>query len=196
VSRTCPSTEICLDGCRWSPRDRARPCVGAVVFIADSAHADEVADEAERPAGDPRYRHLARRDGAVRRSRRLVLGQLDRAPVLPLLRRPVWLRHRFALARVRARHRLQDPLDERCGLPHRVVHDHARAHGLALEPYPASHRYANRRPRPGDRGDASAAARQDHRQLLRPGRRAGRLLSHVPARRRQVDKRGRPSSRR
>ena len=46
-------------------------------------------------------------------------------------------------------------------------------------------------------GDAAAPAGQDHRQLLRPGRRAGRLLSHVsctPAARSRPTRR--PSSRR
>src|SRR5690606_30266747 len=65
--------------------------------------------------------------------------------------------------------RVSHPLDERRRVPPGVVHDHARADGLALEPHPPPHRHPDRRARPGDRGDAAAAAGEDPRQLLRPG---------------------------
>ena len=38
----------------------------------------------------------------------------------------------------------------------RQLHDHARAGGHALEPRATSHRHADRRARPGDRGEAAA----------------------------------------
>ena len=63
---------------------------------------------------------------------------------------------RLPLARVRPRHRVQDRLDEQRPLRDRVVHGHARVHGLALEPHPPPQRHDHRRPRPRDRRAASA----------------------------------------
>ena len=52
-------------------------------------------------------------------------------------------------------------------LPGRLVHDPARAGGLALEPYAPSHRYDHRRPRSGDRRAATAEAVGNRPGLLR-----------------------------
>ena len=53
----------------------------------------------------------------------------------------------FALARVRARHGIQDPVDERCSLSARVVSGLSPCNGRAVEPRTASYRYADRGPR-------------------------------------------------
>ena len=92
----------------------------------------------------------------VRRRRRLVLGQLVVRAVLLCLWRAVRLVDGFALARMRPRHRLQDALDERRGLPARLLHDHAQSRHLALEPYAPPHRHDHRRARSRDRRHAAA----------------------------------------
>ena len=66
-----------------------------------------------RRAGDPRHRHLAGCDRDLGGRRRRVLGHLVVRAVLLRLRRPLRLVERFALARMRPRHRVQDALDER-----------------------------------------------------------------------------------
>ena len=47
---------------------------------------------------------------------------------------------------------------DRGPVPARVLHDHARPDGVAVEPHPAPHRHPDPRPGPGDRGDAPGAA--------------------------------------
>ena len=86
----------------------------------------------------------------------LFLGHLVVRAVLLRLRRALRLVERLALARMRARHRLQDALDERRRLPDRQLHADAQSGDLALEPCAPSHRHDHRRPRRRDRGDASA----------------------------------------
>ncbi len=88
----------------------------------------------DRRAGDPRHADLVRGARDHRRARRVLLGQLVGRAVLRGLWRAVRLGLGQPLARMRPRHRLQDPLDERRRLPHRPLHDPARADGLALEP--------------------------------------------------------------
>ena len=74
---------------------------------------------------------------------------------------------RQPLARVRPSHRLQDAMDERRGLSDRLLHDHARADDLALEPYPPPHRYHHRRARSRDHHAASARRRLAAAEHLR-----------------------------
>ena len=125
----------------------------------------------------------------------LVFGGLDHRALAVLvggaaalrLRHALRLDRRLALARVRPRHRLQDPLDERRRLPVRLLHDHARARDLALVAHPPPHRHHHRRPRPGDRRDAAAARSGDILvELLRdhrtPRRRPGASSRHASGR--------------
>ena len=56
-----------------------------------------------------------------------ILGNLGGGSVLPRLRRHLRLGLGQPLARMRPWHRIQDPVDERRGLPDRLLHDHARA---------------------------------------------------------------------
>src|SRR5947207_10335949 len=94
---------------------------------------------------------MARPDPALRRPGHHVLAclaQLVGGPVLPRLRRPVRLDVGLPLARVRARHGVQDPLDRRGAVPARLVHDHAGPDHLAVEPHQAPHRHAGRRAGP------------------------------------------------
>ncbi len=84
---------------------------------------------------------------AGRRPRHLHLGHLGRVPSSSSTASstaPLGL----PLARMRPRHGVQDALDERRGLPDRLLHGPAGADGLALEPQPAPHRHHHRRPRP------------------------------------------------
>ena len=76
--------------------------------------------------------------------------------VLGGLRRALRLGLRQPLARVRAWHGVQDPLDERRRLQHRVVPGDAEPGGLALEPCAAPYRHLHRRARSGDRLHAAA----------------------------------------
>ena len=118
---------------------------------------------------------LARRADPRRRGRRrLVLGHLVVRAVLLRLWRALRLVDRFALARMRPRHRLQDAVDERRGLPDRLLHDHAQSGDLALEPHAPPHRHHHRRPRPRDRRDAPAGPAAGRPRLLRRARRLAR----------------------
>ena len=127
---------------------------------------------------------------AVGRGRHLVLGQLVVRAVLLRLRHALRLLDRFALARMRPRHRLQDAVDERRGLPARLLHDHAQPGDLALEPYAPPHRHHHRRPRPRDRGDAPAGPLAPRAQLLRHPRRLARDERHGAQRLRRHQRRG------
>ena len=126
----------------------------------------------------------------VRRRRRLVLGHLVVRAVLPRLRRALRLVDGFALARMRSRHRLQDALDERRGLPDRLLHDHAQSRHLALEPHAPPHRHDHRRPRSGNRRHAAAGPVARRAQFLRHSRRLARHERHGPQRVRQHQRRG------
>ena len=94
-------------------RGRERAGGGRVVRLPDPAQAAEGADAALRRAGDPRHDHLVRRLRRDRRARLSHLGHLVGRPLLHRLWRALRLLLRFALARMRPRHRLQDALDER-----------------------------------------------------------------------------------
>ena len=147
---------------------RAGPRHGDLVFLPDPAQAPEGADAAQGRAGDPRHDHLVRRLRGDRRARLPRLGHLVGGPLLHRLWRPLRLLLRFALARMRPRHRLQDPLDERRRLPDRLLHGAARAGALALEPYAPPHRHDHRRPRSGDRRAAPARHRRHPDEPLHP----------------------------
>ncbi len=78
-----------------------------MVSHGDSAQADEGADAALRRAGDPRYLiWLAAL--VISGAAALVLGHMVVRAVLLRLRRPLWLFHRFTLARMRPRHGVPD----------------------------------------------------------------------------------------
>ena len=153
---------------RTGDRDRAR--LGRVVSHRRSAQGDEGADAALRRAGDPRHDHLDRAHPRLGGRRHLVLGHVVVRAVLLRLRRPLRLLERLALARMRARHRLQDALDERRRLPDRQLHADAQPGDLALEPRAPSHRHDHRRPRRRDRRDAAARSAADGTGLLRHSR--------------------------
>ena len=111
------------------------------------------------------------------------VGQLVGGAVLPRLRRALRLGVRLALARGGPRHRVRVAAARRGRVPGRLLHDHARPDGVALEPHPPPHRHAGARPRPGDPGHAPGPARAPARQLLRALRRAGRVQGAGAARR-------------
>ena len=117
-----------------------------------------------------------RRVHRVRGPRLLFLGDLGRGSLLSHLRRALRLFDRQPLARVRPSHRVQDAMDERRGLSDRLLHDHARADDLALEPYAPPHRYDHRRARSRDHHAASAGRCVASAQHLR-AQEHGRLLS-------------------
>ena len=138
-------------------RGRERAGGRRVVPHRHSAQADEGADAAHRRPGDPRHAHLARPAG--RSSAPAASGSGARWWCVPFFFAYGVLygsSTRLALARMRPRHRLQDALDERRGLPDRLLHDHAQPGDLALEPYAPPHRHDHRRPRSGDRRHAAA----------------------------------------
>ena len=109
------------------------------------------------------------------------------------LRHALWRLVRLALARIRPRHGVQDPLDGRRALSGRLVHGAAPADRLALEPFAPSYRHDHRRPRPRDRrappadflalalnvfnlkGGAARARRRGPQRLRPPGRGGGDL---------------------
>ena len=141
---------------RRPARRRDRPRRRRVVPHRHPPQGDEGADAARGRPGDPRHHPLARALRRLRRPRDRALAVLVGGDPALRLRHALRLDRRLALARVRPRHRLQDPLDERRRLPDRLLHDHARARDLALVAHPPPHRHHHRRPRPGDRGDAAA----------------------------------------
>ena len=83
-------------------------------------------------------------------------GSWAAVPVLCRLWRALRFFDRQPLARMRPPHRLQDAMDERRGLPDRLLHDHARARDLALEPHAAPYRHDHRRT--GSRNHLAASA--------------------------------------
>ena len=99
--------------------------------------------------------------------------------VLAGLRSPLRLSLGLALARMRARHCLQDALDEQRRLPNRQLHDHAQLGHLAVEPCAPPFRNLSCRPRPRNRRDAPAGSGEADLELLwHPGR--DRFLSPDP----------------
>ena len=173
-----------------APRGRDRPRLGRVVPLRRAAQDDEGADAARRPAGDARHADLARRPHRDGGRRHRLLGHLVVRAVLRGLRRLLRLGQRLALARVRPRHRVQDPLDERRRLPDRELHAGAEPGELALEPRAAPHRHHHRRPRRRDRGDASARPPEDRADVHRPPRLPLRLPDADPQRAGQALGRG------
>ena len=146
--------QSCRSGGRAGRRRRAR--LGAMVRSPDHARRAQGADAPRRRPGDPRHAHLVCGVHRVGRLRLLFLGKLGRGSVLCHLRRALRLVDRQPLARVRPPHRVQDAMDERRGLPDRLLHDHARAGDLALEPYAASYRHDHRWARSRDHHAAAA----------------------------------------
>ena len=138
-------------GTRWRAGSGEWPRRRALVPGADHPKGPQGADEAQGRTGDPRHGDLVRRADPVRRPRLLFLGELARGAVFSRLWRRLWLVVRQPMARVRPRNGVQDVLDERRRLQHRLFHDPARADDLALEPYPASHRHHHRRARSRNR---------------------------------------------
>ena len=155
-----------------------------MVHAADPSRRTQGAHAPRRWAGDPRYPHLVCSVHRIRGSRLLFLGQLGRGSLLSHLRRALWLLDRQPLARVRPSHRVQDAMDERCGLSDRLLHDHARAGDLALEPYAPPHGYDHRRPRSRDHHAASAGCCVASAQYLRAQEHGHFLSESVSARHR------------
>ena len=156
-------------------RDRERARRRRMVQDRHPAQADEGADEAHGRAGHPRHDHLARRLRRPSDARRLLPGARGGPCRSSSATACSTARDGFALARMRPRHGIQDALDERRRLSARLLHGHARADDLALEPYPPPHRHDHRRPRPGDRG---ACARRDLLAILPNYLRAESSVAH------------------
>ena len=112
-----------------------------------------------RRAGDPRHHHLVRRLRRLRRRRLSCWG--------------TWWCVPFFLVYGVLYGSSTDSRWHECGhgtafktrwmndvdLSDRLLHDHARTDGLALEPYAPPHRHHHRRPRSGDRRAAAAGPR-------------------------------------
>ena len=64
---------------------------------------------------------------------------------------------------------------------HRLLHDHARAHRLALEPHAPPHRHADRRPRSRNRRHAPHRGAEGHFDVLRHAPGLGRDQEHAVA---------------
>lgn len=154
------------DRARCAAGRRDRPVGSRVVSHRHSPQADEGTDEARGWPGHPRYTDLAWRPCRQRHAWRLVLGQLVVRAVLCRLWRLLRLGVGFPLARMRPRHGVQDPVDEQCGLPDRLLHDHAQSRHLALEPYAPSHRHDHCRARSGDQRHAAAGPAAPGTQLF------------------------------
>ena len=102
-------------------------------------------------------------------------------PVLPRLRRAVRSASGFALARVRPRHGVQDPLDEHARLPHRLVHGAcaSRPCGVGATPATTPTRSSSAAT---PRSSPAPAGLWAHRpQLLRSHRRADGAAGDVPS---------------
>ena len=116
----------------------------------------------QRP-GRPRHPSVARPAGVLRLSRLQGAGHLVGGAGLHGLRRALRRRRRLPLARVRARHRVQDQVAERRRLLHRVVHAAAPAHAVALVACAPPHRHDRGGARPRDHVPPPVVAAQGAR---------------------------------
>lgn len=131
-----------------------------------------------RCACHPRHAALARPDGSSRRRRHCALAQLVVRAVLAGLRRALWVSVGLALARMRAQHSLQNPLEKQCRLPDRQLHADALSEGLARQSCAPSHQYHHRWARPRNRCNAAAGSAAPERQFPWDHRRLGLGQTH------------------
>ncbi len=135
------------------------PCLGRVVSFRGAAQGDEGADAA----------HATGRRSATRCSG-LALLVVSAGAASDFWGTwwcvPFWIVYGVLygsacdspLARMRPRHRLPHPVDERRGLSDRQLHGDAQSGELALEPCAPPHRHDHRRPRSRDRLHAPGRA--------------------------------------
>ena len=165
-------------------------CLGAVVCLPGPPQKIKGIDAAQRRPRRSRHGIVDRFVRGGGRACLLFLAELVRPAVFHRLRSSLRIVLRLAMARMRPSHRLQDRVDERRDLQHRVFHDHARADRLAMEPHPSSHRYDHRRPRSGNRSDAADRHPQSHFNVLRRAADIGGDQEHGSPFRRAPKRRG------